>query len=223
MNDTLNGISAPPPIFHFAWRFRGFFVSRVAAAPAAEQPAIDKSDSIEEALAQLTVDEELNTKALSSMPSIGIDTKAGGGNEASTKAALVPPSSADIENFYKEVQRYEKIINGLTTKTLNGTTPLETKWKELQELLKKDAAKRMVGVSKLFPEKNRTMLAVPFDHARVLLPTDTDNYINAAHVQVSSFFSCAGYTLARLFYAQFSPYFAYFRFDAQSMLRISHG
>lgn len=185
MIDNLNAIF---PLFPLCIAISPvFFISSVEAAPAAEQPAIDKSDSIEEALAQLTVDEELNTKALSSMTSIGSDTKAGGGNEASTKTALVPPSSADIENFYKEVQRYEKIINGLTTKTLNGTTPLETKWKELQESLKKDAAKRTVGVSKLFPEKNRTMLAVPFDHARVLLPTDTDNYINAAHVQVSSF------------------------------------
>lgn len=40
-------------------------------------------------------------------------------------------------------------------------------------------------MSKLFPEKNRSMLHVPYDHARVLLPTETDNYINAAHVRVS--------------------------------------
>lgn len=107
------------------------------------------------------------------------------GDTTPVKNPLVPPSTADIENFYKEVQRYEKTINSLTTKTLNGTTPLETKWKELQHTLKKDSAKRTVGISKLFPEKNRNMLAVPYDHARVLLPTETDNYINAAHIQVS--------------------------------------
>lgn len=103
----------------------------------------------------------------------------------SAPSAVVPPSSANIENFYKEVQRYEKIVNGLVTKTLNGTTPIEIKWKELHDLLDKDANKRTVSVSKLFPEKNRNMLSVPYDHSRVLLPTETDNYINAAHIRVS--------------------------------------
>lgn len=31
------------------------------------------------------------------------------------------------------------------------------------------------------------MLCVPYDHARVLLPTETDNYINAAHLKVLLF------------------------------------
>lgn len=146
-----------------------------------ETVTIDKSDSIEEALAQLSVDEEINAKSIPSPIAVNAEVKI----DTPSKNAHVPPSSADIENFYKEVQRYEKAINSLTTKTLNGTTPLETKWKELQETLKKDSAKRTVGISKLFPEKNRNMLAVPFDHARVLLPTETDNYINAAYVQVS--------------------------------------
>lgn len=44
-------------------------------------------------------------------------------------------TTANIENFIKEVQRFEKSVNILTTKTLNGTTPLETKWKELHDLL----------------------------------------------------------------------------------------
>lgn len=104
---------------------------------------------------------------------------------SASSTASVPPSSANIETFYKEVQRYEKMVNGLTTKTLNGTTPLEIKWKELNDLLEKDAAKRTVSISKLFPEKNRNMLSVPYDHSRVLLPTETDNYINAAHIRVS--------------------------------------
>lgn len=103
---------------------------------------------------------------------------------AAVTPASVPPSSANIENFYKEVQRYEKIVNGLTTKTLNGTTPLEIKWKDLHDTLEKDAAKRSVSRSKLFPEKNRDMLSVPYDHSRVLLPTETDDYINAAHIRV---------------------------------------
>lgn len=41
----------------------------------------------------------------------------------------------NIEAFFKEVQRYEKIVNNLQTKTLNGTTSLAIKWKDLNELL----------------------------------------------------------------------------------------
>lgn len=151
---------------------------------------MDKNDSIEKALTELCLaEEELNAK-----PKIDIDLKQGLNmnltdltvpSGAASGTASVPPSSANIENFFKEVQRYEKIVNGLATKTLNGTTPIEIKWKELNDLLEKDADKRTASISKLFPEKNRNMLSVPYDHSRVLLPTETDNYINAAHVRVS--------------------------------------
>lgn len=49
----------------------------------------------------------------------------------------------------------------------------------------KDESKRTINVAKLFPEKNRSNDCVPYDQARVLLPTTTDNYINAAYVRVS--------------------------------------
>lgn len=37
--------------------------------------------------------------------------------------------------FHKEVERLEKFIETSTIKTLNGTTPLDGKWKELQDSL----------------------------------------------------------------------------------------
>lgn len=162
--------------------------------PSDNKPSVDKNDSIEKALAEISLDEDelmvkpkLENESKPSISSNLAELIAASTPTASTAAtnAVVPPSSANIENFYKEVQRYEKIINGLTTKTLNGTTPIEIKWKELNDLLDKDANKRTVSVSKLFPEKNRNMLSVPYDHSRVLLPTETDNYINAAHIRVS--------------------------------------
>ncbi|XP_058457933.1 tyrosine-protein phosphatase non-receptor type 23 isoform X2 [Malaya genurostris] len=85
--------------------------------------------------------------------------------------------------FHKEIERLEKFIDSLNVKTLNGTTPLDGKWKELQNLLVKEEAKRQVSVARLFPEKNRSIDCVPYDHARVTLPTDTDNYINAVFVK----------------------------------------
>lgn len=168
------------------------------------KPVIDvekssEQDSIESALTELTeltLSEERaasksHTDTMTHERKSSISSVSSDSNSAiprSTTPASVPPSSPNIENFYKEVQRYEKTVNSLTTKTLNGTTPLDIKWKELHDMLEKEASKRTVNISKLFPEKNRNMLSVPFDHSRVLLPTETDNYINAAHIRVSVLF-----------------------------------
>lgn len=88
-----------------------------------------------------------------------------------------------LKHFHKEVESLEKFMETLTVKTLNGVTPLANKWKELQDLLVKDEAKRSVSVARLFPDKNRSTDCLPYDHARVLLPTSTDNYINAVLVK----------------------------------------
>lgn len=91
-----------------------------------------------------------------------------------------------LKQFHKEVESLEKFMESLTVRTLNGFTPLASKWKELQDLLKKDEPNRSVSVARLFPEKNRSVDFLPYDHARVLLssdPTTTDNYINAVYVK----------------------------------------
>ncbi|XP_062563625.1 tyrosine-protein phosphatase non-receptor type 23 [Armigeres subalbatus] len=90
---------------------------------------------------------------------------------------------ATLKWFHKEVERLEKFIDSLNVKTLNGTTPLDGKWKELQDLLVKEESKRQMSIARLFPEKNRSIDCVPYDHARVTLPTATDNYINAVFVK----------------------------------------
>lgn len=33
-----------------------------------------------------------------------------------------------------EVEKFEKFVDGLTSKTLNGPTTLDIKWKELQDI-----------------------------------------------------------------------------------------
>lgn len=91
--------------------------------------------------------------------------------------------AAVLKQFHKEVEGLEKFMETLTVKTLNGVTPLANKWKELQDLLVKDEAKRSVSIARLFPDKNRSIDCLPYDHARVLLPTSTDNYINAVIVK----------------------------------------
>uniref|UniRef100_A0A8W7Q162 Tyrosine-protein phosphatase non-receptor type 23 n=1 Tax=Anopheles coluzzii TaxID=1518534 RepID=A0A8W7Q162_ANOCL len=103
---------------------------------------------------------------------------------------------ATLKWFHKEVERLEKFVETSGVKTLNGTTPLDSKWKELQDLLVKEEAKRQVSVARLFPEKNRSIDCVPYDHARVQLSTATDNYINAVYVKDLGF-GCPHFILAQ--------------------------
>lgn len=88
-----------------------------------------------------------------------------------------------LKYFHKEVERFEKTIETLNVQMLNGSTPLKSKWKEIQELLKKDSPKKTTAIAKLFPEKNRSNDCIPYDHARVVLEKCTDDYINAAYVK----------------------------------------
>ncbi|XP_036226729.2 tyrosine-protein phosphatase non-receptor type 23 isoform X3 [Bactrocera oleae] len=88
-----------------------------------------------------------------------------------------------LKYFHKEVERYEKIIESLNVKMLNGNTQLSAKWKELQDLLAKETNKRTTTIAKLFPEKNRSLDCIPYDHARVKLDKDTDDYINATYIK----------------------------------------
>lgn len=152
---------------------------------------LKNSELIEAELSQLTLSDVLSANSVNmnafngNMTTNDEHVTTVAPSSASTPATPAPSNGPiNIESFFKEVQRYEKIVNSLLTKNLNGTTPLEIKWKELNELLDRNAGDRSVSVSKLFPEKNRSTLNVPYDHARVVLPTETDNYINAAHVKV---------------------------------------
>uniref|UniRef100_A0A1I8MVM7 Tyrosine-protein phosphatase non-receptor type 23 n=1 Tax=Musca domestica TaxID=7370 RepID=A0A1I8MVM7_MUSDO len=88
-----------------------------------------------------------------------------------------------LKYFHKEVERFEKIVDSLNVKMLNGHTTLSTKWKELHDLLAKDASSRSTTIAKLFPEKNRSLDCLPYDHARVKLDKETDDYINAAYIK----------------------------------------
>lgn len=47
-----------------------------------------------------------------------------------------PVISADtVRWFHKEVERFEKTMESVKVKTLNGSTSLDSKWKDLQDLL----------------------------------------------------------------------------------------
>ncbi|PSN50877.1 hypothetical protein C0J52_12740 [Blattella germanica] len=88
-----------------------------------------------------------------------------------------------LNQFVQEVGKYEKFVEGLTTKTLNGPTPLDMKWKELLELQEKDAHKRSISVARCYPMKNRFPDILPYDNSRIELPSTKDDYINASYVK----------------------------------------
>lgn len=88
-----------------------------------------------------------------------------------------------LNQFVQEVGKYEKFVDGLTTKTLNGPTPLDMKWKELLELQEKDAHKHSISVARCYPMKNRFPDILPYDHSRIELPSTKDDYINASYIK----------------------------------------
>lgn len=57
-------------------------------------------------------------------------------NDATASTAKEPTVSPDtIRWFHKEVERLEKTMESVKVKTLNGSTLLDSKWKDLQDLL----------------------------------------------------------------------------------------
>lgn len=92
----------------------------------------DSMDDVLENLAPLDVSMINSKENMSkSIDSLASDTP----STTSTASTAMISNSVNIEAFFKDVQRYEKAVNSLATKTLNGTTPLEIKWKELHDLL----------------------------------------------------------------------------------------
>lgn len=112
----------------------------------------------------------------------------------SIKAAIKLPSVlstshkdplADAESASKlavEVEKLDKLVGGLTRKSLNGPTSLDTRWKEVLDLQERESARHSISVARCYPMKNRFPDVLPYDHNRVELPTTKDDYINASLV-----------------------------------------
>lgn len=85
--------------------------------------------------------------------------------------------------FVQESEKFEKFVDTLTTKTLNGPTTLEVKWKEITDKQDADMQKRSISVARCYPMKNRSPDILPYDYSRVELVTTKDDYINASHIR----------------------------------------
>lgn len=85
--------------------------------------------------------------------------------------------------FVSEVEKYEKFVDGLVRKSLNGTTPLDQKWKEFLDVQDKESRKMSISVARCCPLKNRFPDVMPYDNNRVKLTSAKDDYINASYLK----------------------------------------
>ena len=99
------------------------------------------------------------------------------------------PDLSDEERLQRltfEAEKLQTLLTSLTSKTLSGTNPLESKWREVQTLVEKNPdKKRSVSVARLHgPLKNRVADVLPFDETRVELENQKDDYINASQISL---------------------------------------
>ncbi|XP_055953488.1 tyrosine-protein phosphatase non-receptor type 23-like [Argiope bruennichi] len=85
--------------------------------------------------------------------------------------------------FVSEVEKYEKFVDGLVRKSLNGTTPLDQKWKEFIDTQDRESRKLSISVARCYPLKNRFPDVMPYDSNRVQLTSAKDDYINASYLK----------------------------------------
>lgn len=101
-----------------------------------------------------------------------------------------------LEKFITEVERFEKYVEGLTKKSLNGPTLLEQKWKEYLDAQDRESRKLSISVARCYPMKNRIPDVMPYDHNRVAMTSQRDDYINASFVKDLTPF-CPSYILTQ--------------------------
>ncbi|KAK5646077.1 hypothetical protein RI129_004541 [Pyrocoelia pectoralis] len=88
-----------------------------------------------------------------------------------------------IKQFTQEVEKLEKFVDILSTKTLSGPTSLELKWKEIQDRQDAEQHRKSISVARCYPMKNRCPDILPYDQTRVILTGRKDDYINASYVK----------------------------------------
>lgn len=88
------------------------------------------------------------------------------------------------KQFIQEAEKFEKFVDILSTKTLNGPTSLDLKWKEISDKQEIDQQKRSISVARCYPMKNRFPDILPYDQTRVKLSSTKDDYINATFIRV---------------------------------------
>ena len=99
--------------------------------------------------------------------------------------ALAAPLATEEERVARlrvETEKLASSVTNLCSRTLGGPSPLEVKWKEVQERVEQVGGKRSVSVARCYPALNRVPDVLPYDQTRVELQGGKDDYINASRV-----------------------------------------
>ncbi|XP_070570355.1 tyrosine-protein phosphatase non-receptor type 23-like [Ptychodera flava] len=92
-----------------------------------------------------------------------------------------PYENKDIlDRFVEEVEKFEKHVEGLSKQTLSGPTILDREWKELSECQMKETKQYSISIARCYSMKNRYPDIMPYDHCRVTISSQKDDYINAS-------------------------------------------
>ncbi|XP_035661632.1 tyrosine-protein phosphatase non-receptor type 23-like isoform X2 [Branchiostoma floridae] len=89
---------------------------------------------------------------------------------------------SSLDKLLEEVNKLEKIVEGLEKKMLSGQTKLESDWKSMMEAQEKESRQKSISVARCYSMKNRHPDIMPYDQNRVKLSSLKDDYINASHI-----------------------------------------
>ena len=85
------------------------------------------------------------------------------------RAVKKPMFVLETEQLTQETEKLQSLVSGLGQRTLQGTLPLDSLWREVVESVEKSATKLSVSVARCYPMKNRASDVLPFDQSRVEL------------------------------------------------------
>ncbi|XP_071053050.1 tyrosine-protein phosphatase non-receptor type 23 [Onthophagus taurus] len=156
----------------------------ISQAPLVPQTEIKKEEKPQEVVAKPSTIENTNP------PKMPVKTESDVVNKIKKK--LERPKTDPFQNvgvvatFLQEVDKFEKFCDTLFTKTLNGPTNLDLKWKEIHDRQENEIYNKSISIARCYPLKNRFADILPYDYSRVELKTTVDDYINASYVKDSS-------------------------------------
>ncbi|XP_041100958.1 tyrosine-protein phosphatase non-receptor type 23-like isoform X2 [Polyodon spathula] len=87
-----------------------------------------------------------------------------------------------VTRLWAELERFRAVVEALE-RPGQGTSELDARWKELQDLQEKDARQLSIAIARCYSMKNRHQDIMPYDRNRVVLQSGKDDYINASTVE----------------------------------------
>uniref|UniRef100_A0A674EJJ3 Tyrosine-protein phosphatase non-receptor type 23 n=1 Tax=Salmo trutta TaxID=8032 RepID=A0A674EJJ3_SALTR len=90
-----------------------------------------------------------------------------------------------VARLCSELERFRSAVESLERPSVDegGLSPLDARWKELQEGQERDARQLSIAIARCYTMKNRHQDVMPYDCNRVLLRSGKDDYINGSFVE----------------------------------------